>query len=99
MTERNLMELAVLWGPGILILVGFYLLLRRPPQFVGDFIEAQKAQAVAMSAMAAAIQAMAARTDALEQIRTQRLDELLVGQQLMLSRMEALDRRLNDGLR
>ncbi len=88
----DLMVWAALWGPGILILVGIYLLLRRPPAFIVQFVAAQQSQAVAMTEMATAVQTMATRQDALEQVRMQKLDEVLVGQQLILGKIEALER-------
>ena len=90
---REIFEHTVLWGPGLLILFGVFYLLRRPPEFVGAFIKAQEAQAIAMAQMATAVQAMATRTDALEQIRMQKLDEVRVGQQLILGKIDAMERR------
>jgi hypothetical protein len=93
----KIFENTVLWGPGLLILFGIYLLMRRPPAFVGAFILAQQAQAVAMQQMATAVQTMATRADALEQIRMQKLDEILVGQQLVLSKFDSWERRMDHG--
>jgi hypothetical protein len=96
---KDIFEHTVLWGPGLLILAALYYLLRRPPEFIGAFVRAQESQAVAMSQMATAVQGMAGRTDALEHIRMQKLDEVLVGQQLMLSKLEAMERRMDHGSR
>lgn len=83
---------AVAWGPGLIILLGIYRLLSRPPECIAAFITAQQAQAVAMAKMAEAIQIHTGNDD-------RKLDEVLVGQQLILSRMEQLERRLEHGSR
>lgn len=86
-----------LWSPGLLILIGLFFLLRKPPTFIAAFIAAQQSQAVAMSSLATAVETMATRTDALEQVRMQKLDEVLVGQQLILGKIEAMERRGDHG--
>jgi hypothetical protein len=63
MTWTQAMQAAVMWGPGILILVGIFVLVRRPPEFVGQFIKAQEGQAVAMSQMAEAVKGVTAKDD------------------------------------
>ena len=78
---------AVMWGPGILILAGIYALVRRPPAFIGEFVAAQQAQAVAMSKMASAVEQATARAGA--------IDELLVNDQVIIDRLEAIERRLH----
>jgi len=97
MTWAQVMQAAVMWGPGILILAGIFVLVRKPPQFIGEFIDTQKGQAVAMAKLAGAVEQVSDRTS--------KLDEILVGQQLILHRQEGLERRLDgiersfDGLR
>jgi hypothetical protein len=83
----ELFQSAVMWGPGILILAGIFVLLRKPPEFVGEFITAQKSQAVAMDKLASAVDQVSDRTS--------KLDEILVGQQLILQRQESLERTIN----
>jgi len=97
MTWAQVMQAAVMWGPGILILAGIFRLVRNPPEFIGQFVEAQKSQAVAMDKLANAVDQVSDRTS--------KLDEILVGQQLILHRQEGLEKRLDgiersfDGLR
>jgi hypothetical protein len=90
--QNTLQHAAILWGPGFVILLGLFLLLMRPPKFLGDFIAAQQAQAVSMAKMAEAVDRATARDD-------RHQEEILVGIQLMLTRMEALERRIADGSR
>jgi hypothetical protein len=74
---------AVAWGPGVVILAGLYMLIRRPPAFVGAFIDAQTSQAVAMTKMADAVERATARDN-------DRLDEILINDQVILRRIEEL---------
>ncbi|MGD0263548.1 MAG: hypothetical protein ABSD47_01175 [Candidatus Methylomirabilota bacterium] len=90
MTWTQAMQAAVMWGPGILILVGIFVLVRRPPEFVGQFIKAQESQAVAMSQMATAVEDATKRDN-------NKLEEILVGVQLVLHRQEMMERRLDHG--
>jgi hypothetical protein len=90
MTGWQLFQAAVMWGPGILILAGIFVLVRRPPEFIGQFIGAQQSQAVAMEKMATAVE-HATRRD------NQKLDEILVGIQCVLDRQDELERRLPNG--
>ena len=84
MTEwAQLAKWAIAWGPGILILAGLYLLVRRPPAFVGAFIDAQQSQAVAMTKMADAVERVTARDN-------DRLDEILINNQVIIRRLEEL---------
>jgi hypothetical protein len=92
MTGWQLFQAAVMWGPGILILAGVYALVRRPPRFIGEFIEAEKTQAVAMSKMADAVEAAVRRDNA-------KLDELLVNDQLIIRRIEEIARGLESARR
>jgi hypothetical protein len=91
-TWADVAKWAIAWGPGLIILFGLFRLLCKPPECIGQFLLAQQAQAVAMQQMADAIKLHTAEGD-------RKLDEVLVGQQLILTRMEALDRRLADGPR
>ena len=77
------------WGPGVLILIGLFTLLMRPPRFIGDLIAAQQAQAVAMAKMASAVEAATAVRDA-------RLEELLVNSQVILRREEDILARISE---
>ena len=79
---------AVAWGPGLLILAGLYLLVRRPPAFVGEFIKAQVQQAVAMTEMASAVKEASSRAG--------KIDELLINSQVTLRREEEILRRLEE---
>jgi hypothetical protein len=83
---------AVAWGPGLIILLGIYRLLSRPPECIAQFIAAQQAQAVSMAKMAEAIQTHTSQDD-------RKLDEVLVGQQLIIGKIEALERRGEHGSR
>jgi hypothetical protein len=90
----ELLKSAVLWGPGLVILGAVYSLIRRPPDFIGKFIAAQEGQAAAMAQMATAVQEATRRDNA-------KLEEILVGVQLVLQRQDQLedtvDRRLARG--
>lgn len=99
MTWTQVMQAAVMWGPGILILAGIFVLVRRPPEFVGQFIDAQKSQAVAMSKMATAVEHVGERGNILEQQVVRKLDELLINDQIFLRRLEEMDRRMANGPR
>jgi hypothetical protein len=81
---------AVLWGPGLIILAGVFVLVRKPPAYISDFIAAQQAQAAAMQQMAATLEHTSRRDD-------MKLEEILVGVQLVLQRQELMERRLGDG--
>jgi len=78
----------IAWGPGLVILVGLYKLLKEPPRFVEEFVESQQAQAVAMTKMAVAVERATQRDNS-------KLDELLVGQQLTLGRIDHLEDKLD----
>jgi len=65
MTMPELYHSAVMWGPGILILAGLFLLVRKPPEFIGEFLKAQVTQAVAMGNQAEALKDM---VDAVKQV-------------------------------
>jgi hypothetical protein len=65
MTGAELLQSAVMWGPGILILAGIFILVRKPPEFIGKFLDAQMAQAVAMNNQATALKDM---VDAVKQV-------------------------------
>ncbi len=77
---------ALAWGPGLVILVGIYRLVQRPPQFIGTFIAAQQAQAVAMSEMATAVKDATARDNL-------RIEELVVNDAVILRRLDEEARR------
>jgi hypothetical protein len=59
-------------------------------QYAPRAIDAQKAQASAMADLAAAVRNAPQRSDL-------KFDEILIGQQLILDRQEALERRLSRG--
>lgn len=88
MTEwADAVRWGIAWGPGLIILAGIFKLLRQPPKFIGDFILVQQDLAVAMNKMANAVEKATQRDSA-------KLDELLVGQQLLLGRIEAFEGQL-----
>jgi hypothetical protein len=81
---QETMQHVALWGPGLVILAGLFFLLRRPPAFIGEFLASQQQAAIAITKMAEAVEQVTQRSS--------KLDEILVGQQLMLHRMELLER-------
>jgi len=89
----NTLQHVALWGPGILILAAIYLLIKRPPGWVQEFIKSQVDHAAATHDQAMAMARMAEAVD-MAIHRVSKIDELLVGQQLILSRLETLERRL-----
>jgi hypothetical protein len=74
---------SVAWGPGLIILFALFSLLRKPPAFIAAFINAQQSQAVAMTKMADAVERATARDN-------DRLDEILINDQVILRRIEEL---------
>lgn len=56
--------LLLAWGgPGLVILVAIFSLIRRPPSFIGDFVKAQQDLAVSLHAMAGAVKEAVTRDD------------------------------------
>jgi len=85
MTEwGEILKHASLWGPGLIILAGIYGLVRRPPRFVGEFIDSQKSQAAAMTKMADAV-------DRSTQRESLRLEQLQIGVQMILDRIDRME--------
>lgn len=82
-TDR-LLELAALWGPALVILAGLYALARRPPSIVQDLVKAQQAQAEAMGKLANGVMHLPQRGDL-------KFDELLIGQQMILTQLDKID--------
>jgi hypothetical protein len=79
----NTLQHLVLWSPGLLILIGLYYLIRKLLPLFVQFVASQERMATAVE------QATSRDRD--------RLDEILVGQQLILSRMDSIERRLPHG--
>jgi hypothetical protein len=73
----------VLWSPGLLILIGIYYLVSKPPAFISAFISAQQSQAVAMAKMAEAVERATSRDN-------DRLEELLINNQVIIRKLEEL---------
>jgi hypothetical protein len=92
MSWSQVMQAAVMWGPGILILAGIFMLVRKPPEFVGEFIEAQKGQAVAMSSMAEAVNRVSAQRDELGQEVLRTLTKLEINDIAILRELDVIRR-------
>lgn len=84
MIPDRVLELAALWGPALIILAGLYGLARRPPTFVSDLVKAQQAQAEAMGTLAQSVTHLPQRQD-------MKFDELLIGQQMILTQLDKID--------
>ena len=92
----NTLQHMALWGPGLVILWGAWRLLtmvlailKTPPEFVGQFIQTQQAQAVSMAKMAEAITQHTARDGAFESELSRKMDMLLVNDQVIMRRLES----------
>lgn len=81
-TGKDVILLLVWGGPGMVILVGLYSLLRKPPEYVLAFVKAQQELAGSMQQMAVAVEGSTAHGT--------KLDQVLISQQLLLKRLEAL---------
>lgn len=92
MTWTQAMQAAVMWGPGILILAGIFVLVRRPPEFVGQFIDAQKSQAVAMSKLAEAVDRVSAQRDELGQEVLRSLTKLEINDMAIIRELDTIKR-------
>lgn len=96
MTEIPLSSLSgippevLLWGPGIVILIGLFLLVKYtvPKNFFGRFVEAQERQAGAIEHLTTALKELPRRDEF-------KFQELLIGQQMIDERIEGLDKRLD----
>lgn len=84
MIPDRVWELAALWGPALVILAGLYALARRPPTIVRDLVQAQQAQAEAMGKLAQSVTHLPQRQDL-------KFDELLIGQQMILTQLDKID--------
>jgi hypothetical protein len=87
-----------LWSPGILILAGLFLLLRRPPEFIAQFVAAQQAMAAAMQGLARSVDHAGSQGSAMQTEVLRRLDAMDLDIRLVIDRLQDNDRRAHEVL-
>jgi len=85
----------VLWSPGLLILLGIFYLVRQLIKFLepflAAFIAAQQAQAAGSQQTATAIGRLDESLVHMPQRHDLKFDEILIGQQMILSQLDKID--------
>jgi len=87
-----------LWSPGLLVLIGLFVLLRRPPAFVAQFIQAQQAQAAAMEGLARSVEHAGSQGSAMQTEVLRRLDSVDLDVRMIIDRLSDNDRRAHEAL-
>jgi hypothetical protein len=90
-TEPQLWTSVILWGPGILILVGLFALIRWtvPKDFFGHFLESQRGIAKGLQDLATTVRDQGGSQE-------RRLAELAHGQDVMLDRLNVIKGHLEE---